>query len=208
MQSTAKFYNGNSDLVAMELHQKTLLEKRSFYLLSNQLKLYLKDLEGEHENYISYESLKEEVKISCRRSPKLLFVTIVMVTFSICILLQSLMTNQKSTYSIIPLIIAFLLAILYQYRQQNYIILETRDRRKIIFLRDEPNRQALEQFLAQLWLYRKRYLREKYFYINYNHNLKQQTERLRWLLEQNVISDAEYQFAQEDWIIDRSYQAS
>lgn len=208
MQSTAKFYNGNSDLVAMELHQKTLLEKRSFYLLSNQLKLYLKDVEGEHENYISYESLKGETKISCRRSPKLLFITIVMVTFSICILLQSLMTNQKSVYSIIPLIIAFIFAILYQYRQQNYIILETGDRRRIIFLRDKPNRQALEQFLAQLWLERKRYLREKYFYINYNHNLKQQTERLSWLLEQNVISKAEYQFAQEDWIIDRSYQAS
>jgi hypothetical protein len=208
MQSTAKFYNGNSDLAAMELHQKTLLEKRSFYLLSNQLKLYLKDVEGEHESYISYESLKGEAKISCRRSAKLLFVTIVMATFSICILLQSLITNQKSIYSIISLIIAFLLAVLYQYRQQNYIILETRDRRKIIFLRDKPNRQALEQFLAQLWLDRKRYLREKYFYINYNHNLKQQTERLRWLLEQNVISDAEYQFAQEDWIIDRSYQAS
>jgi hypothetical protein len=195
-------------MAAMELHQKTLLEKRSFYLLSNQLKLYLKDVEGEQENYISYESLKGEAKISCRRNPKLLFVTIVMVAFSICIFLHSLMTNQKSVYSIIPIIIAFFLAILYQYWQQNYIILETRDRRKIIFLNNKPNRQALEQFLAQLWLCRKRYLREKYFYINYNHNLKQQTERLRWLLEQNVISDAEYRFAQEDWIIDRSYHAS
>lgn len=208
MQSTAKFYNGNSDLATMELHQKTLLEKRSFYLLSNQLQLYLKDLEGEHKNYISYESLKGEAKISCRRSPKLLFINIVIFTFSICILLQSLITNQGFIYSIVCLIITFLLTILYQYRQQNYIILETSDRQKIIFLRDQPNRQAVEQFLAQLWLERKRYLREKYFYINYNHNLKQQTERLSWLLEQNVISKAEYQFAQEDWIIDRSYQTS
>jgi hypothetical protein len=30
---------------------------------------------------------------------------------------------------------------------------------------------------------------------------------LRWLLEQNVISNKEYRFAQEDWIIDRSYQS-
>jgi hypothetical protein len=191
----------------MELHQKTLLEKRSFYLLSNKLKLYLKDRAGEHENYISYESLNGEAKISCRRNSKLLFVTIVMLTFSTCILLQSLIINQGFIYSVFPLIIAFLSTILYQYRQQTYIILEISDRQKIVFLSDRPNRQALEQFLAQLWLYRKQYLREKYFYINYNHDSKQQTERLRWLLEQNVISIAEYRFAQEDWIIDRSYQS-
>lgn len=199
---------GNSDLAVMELHQKTLLEKRSFYLLSNKLKLYLKNREGEYENYLSYESLTGEAKICCQQNSKLLFVAIALLTFSACILLQSLIINQGFIYSIIPLIIAFLSGIIYQYRQQNYIILETSDRRKVVFLRDEPNRQALDQFLAQLWIYRKRYLREKYFYINYNHDLKQQTQRLRWLLEQNVISNAEYRFAQEDWIIDRSYQAS
>ncbi|NJK57994.1 MAG: hypothetical protein HC939_19395 [Pleurocapsa sp. SU_5_0] len=199
---------GNSDLAVMELHQKTLLEKRSFYLLSNKLKLYLKNREGEHENYLSYESLTGEAKICCQQNSKLLFIAIALLTFSACILLQSLIINQGFIYSIIPLIIAFLSGIIYQYRQQNYIILETSDRRKVVFLRDEPNRQALDQFLAQLWVYRKRYLREKYFYINYNHDLKQQTQRLRWLLEQNVISNAEYRFAQEDWIIDRSYQAS
>lgn len=199
---------GNSNLAVMELHQKTFLEKRSFYLLSNKLKLYLKNGEGEYENYLSYESLKGEAKICCQQNSTLLFIAIALLSFSGCILLQSLIINQGFIYSIVPLIIALLALILYQYRHQNYIILETSDRRKVVFLRDKPNRQALDRFLAQLWLYRKRYLREKYFYINYNHDLKQQTQRLRWLLEQNVISNAEYRFAQEDWIIDRSYQAS
>jgi hypothetical protein len=191
----------------MELHQKTLFEKRSFYLLSNKLKLYLKNEEGEHENYISYENLKGEAKISCRHNSRFLFVTIIMVTFSTCILLQSFITNQGFIYTILPLSAALLSAVLYRYRQQNYIILETCDRRKVVFLRDKPNRKALEQFLAQLWLQRRQYLREKYFYINYDRDWKQQTDRLRWLLEQNVISNAEYRFAQEDWIIDRSYQS-
>lgn len=199
---------GNSNLEVMELHQKILLEKRSFYLLSNKLKLYLKNRQGEYENYISYENLTGEAKICCQQNSKLLFLAIALLSFSACILLQSLIINQGFIYSIAPLIIAFLAIILYQYRQQNYIILETSDRQKVVFLRDKPNRQALDQFLAQLWVYRKKYLREKYFFINYNHDLKQQTERLRWLLEQNVISNAEYRFAQEDWIIDRSYQAS
>lgn len=191
----------------MELHQKTLFEKRSFFLLSNKLKLYLNDGEGEHENYISYESLKGEAKISYRKNSKLLFVTLAMLAFSGCILLQSLIINQGFTYLVFPLIIALISGAFYHYQKQNYIILETCDRRKVIFLRDKPNRRALEQFLAQLWKHRKQYLREKYFYINCDHDLKQQTDRLRWLLEQNVISKSEYRFAQEDWIIDRSYQS-
>lgn len=191
----------------MELHQRTLLERRSFFLLPNKLKLYLKDTEGEHENYISYENLKGEAKISCRRNPKLLYITMAMLTFSICILLQSLWIDQGLSYIIFPLVIAILSGILYRYKQQNYIILETYDRKKVIFFRNNPNRQALERFLVELWSYRKQYLREKYFYINHNHDLKQQTERLRWLLEQQVITKTEYKFAQEDWIIDRSYQS-
>ena len=206
-RATAKFYYGNSDLADMELHQKTFLEKRSFYLLSNKLKIHLKDAEGEYENYISYESIKGEAKISCRKNPRLLFVSLIMAVFSCCILLQSSILNRGFIYFVFPLSVAFLALVLYQKRQQNYIVLETCDRHKIIFLRDRPSRQALDNFLARLWLYRKQYLREKYFYINYDRDLRQQTERLQWLLEQNIISKKEYRLAQEDWIIDRSYQS-
>ena len=192
----------------MELHQRAWLEKRSFVLLPNKLKLYLKDTEGEYENYISYENLKSEAQIRCRKNSKLLFVTIAAISFAICILLQGLLINQGFNYAIVVLLtIAAIFATLYQVKKQNYVIVETFDRKKVIFLRDKPNRQALEKFLNQLWRHRKKYLREKYFYINHNHDLKQQTERLRWLLEQNIITKAEFKFAQEDWIIDKSYQS-
>ncbi|MDJ0569207.1 MAG: hypothetical protein QNJ53_09165 [Pleurocapsa sp. MO_192.B19] len=192
----------------MELHQRAWLEKRSFVLLPNKLKLYLKDTEGEYENYISYENLKSEAQIRCRKNSKLLFVTIAAISFAICILLQGLLINQGFNYAIVvPLTIAAIFATLYQVKKQNYVIVETFDRKKVIFLRDKPNRQALEKFLNQLWRHRKKYLREKYFYINHNHDLKQQTERLRWLLEQNIITKAEFKSAQEDWIIDKTYQS-
>lgn len=191
----------------MELHQKALLEKRSFFLLPNKLKLYLKDTEGEYENYIAYENLRNEAQICCRKNSKLLFITMATTSFAICILLQILLTNQGFKLIIVPIIISILFAVLYQLKKQNYLIVETFDRRKVIFLKDKPNRQALENFLSQLWQYRKKYLRQKYFYINHNHDLQQQTERLRWLLEQNIITKAEFKFAQEDWIIDKSYQS-
>ena len=188
----------------MELHQTTICEQRSFYLLPNKLKIHLKNLEEERENYIPYESLTGEAQIYCRKNSKLIYIAIATFAFAGCIFLQSLLLNQGLYYAIFPLAASILTAILYQHKQQNYIIVETYDRHKIVFIRDKPNRQALEHFLIQLWSYRKQYLKEKYFYIDRHHNLTQQTKRLRWLLEQNVITKAEFKLAQEDWIIERS----
>ena len=190
----------------MELHQKTLLEKRSFFLLPNKLKLYLKDVEGEYENYISYEKLTSETKIRCRKNHKLFLITTISIGFAICVVLQSLMISAGFERAILASAIALMLAILYQTKKESYIVVETVDRHKVIFLRDKPNRQSLEKFLDRLWLQRKQYLREKYFYIDRDRDMQQQIERLRWLYEQKAISQTEYKFAKEDWIIDKSYQ--
>lgn len=191
----------------MELHQKAWLEKRSFILLPNKLKLHLKDVQGEYENYISYEKLKSEAQIRSRRNHKLFFITATAVGFTICILLQSVMSSNGFTYAILSSMVTFILAILYKVKKQEYIIVETVDRKRVVFLRDKPNRRALENFLDQLWIQRKRYLREKYFYINHNQDIQQQTERLRWLFEQKVITKTEFKFAKDDWVIDKSYQS-
>lgn len=190
----------------MELHQKALLEKRSFFLLPNKLKLHLKDIEGEYENYISYEKLTSETKIRCRKNRKLFFITMISIGFAVCILLQSSITHTGFSLAVFPSLIALLFGILYRINRESYLIVETVDSDQVIFLRDKPNRRSLEKFLDRLWLQRKQYLREKYFYIDHNRDMHQQTERLRWLFEQKVITKAEYRLAKEDWIIDKSYQ--
>jgi len=188
----------------MELHQKALLEKRSFFLLNNKLKLYLKDTEGEYENYISYENIKSESQMCCRKNSKLLFITIATGSLAISIFVHSIITDKDIKYFLLATAIAVFWGFLYQTKQQNYIVVETFDRKRIIFLRNRPNRQALETFLSQLWLQRRKYLRKKYFYINPNQDLQQETERLRWLLEQNAITKAEFKYAKDDWIIEKS----
>lgn len=188
----------------MELHQNTLWEKRSFCLLPDELKLSFKNIHVEREQSISYESLANEAYLSSRQNSRLLLIAFATIAFAGCVFIQSLLLQQRFYHALFPFIAGILLAILARYRQQNYIIIETSDRQKIVFWRDKPNRQALEKFLTQLWLYRKRYLRKKYFYIDYNRNLARQTIRLKWLLEQNVISQTEFEFAREDWVILRS----
>ena len=191
----------------MELHQKTWLEKRSFILLPNKLKLHLKDVRGEYENYISYEKLKSEAQIRSRRNQKLFLITLTATSFTICILLQSLLLNTGWTLAIFPGVIALIFTILYKSKKQDYVIIETNDRQKIVFLRDKPNRRTLEIFLDRLWLQRKRYLREKYFYIDRDRDMTQQIERLRWLFEQKAITKTEFTFAKDDWVIDKSCQS-
>lgn len=191
----------------MELHQTALLEKRSFFLLQNKLKTYVKNIEGEQEDYITYESLKGEAKVICRKNSNLLFLTMATISFAVCLLIHTLFTSQDFKLAIFPVTVAILLTTLYQTQQQKYTTLETFDRRQVILLHNKPNRKALDRFLKQLWSQRRMYLRDKYFYISHNHDRQQQTNRLRWLLEQNAITKSEFKFAQEDWIIDKSYQS-
>lgn len=191
----------------MELHQKAWLEKRSFILLPNKLKIYLKDGKGEYENYISYEKLKGEAKMRSHRNHKLFFITITAISFTICILLQSIILKNGFAHAIFPSIITFILLVLYKTKKQDYIIVETVDYKRIVFLRNKPNPRALDNFLDQLWIQRKRYLREKYFYINHSQDTQKQIERLRWLFEQKVITKTEFKFAKDDWVIDKSYQS-
>ncbi len=155
----------------MELHQQAWLEKRSFILLPNQLKFHLKDTRGEYESYISYEKLKNEAQIRSQRNHKLFFITVVATTFDFCILLQSIMLNSGFIHLILPGIITVFFAILYKLKKQEYVIVETVDYQRVVFLRDKPNRRALENFLDRLWIQRKRYLREKYFYISYSQDI-------------------------------------
>jgi len=192
----------------MKLYQKALLEKRNFFLLPNKLKTYIKNTEGEYENYIAYESLKGESKIFCRKNSSLLFLALATCSSAACILLHTLMTNQDLKLVIIPLVTAAFFITLYYTQQQNYTTLETFDRQRIMLIHNNPSRKALDRFLNQLWIQRKQYLREKYFYISQYQDQQKQTDRLRWLLEQNIISKLEFKFAQEDWVIDKSYQSN
>ena len=191
----------------MELHQKTWLQKRSFILLPNKLKLHFKDVQGEHENYISYEKLKTEAQIRSHKNEKLLFLMAMAIGFTICIFLQTIISNTGFVHIIFPSLITLILVVLYRIKKQEYIIVETVDRKQVVFLNNKPNRKALEKFLDRLWLQRKRYLREKYFYISHSQDVQQQVERLRWLLEQKAIDRTEFKFAKDDWVIDKSYQS-
>ena len=191
-----------------ELHQKSWLEKRSFILLADRLKLCFKNTKGESESYISYEKLKTEAQICSYQNPKFFFIALMALGFTICLMLQGIFSDGEFNYAIFPCIIAFVFAVLYKVKKQEFIVLETVDHYKIIFLRNKLNHRALDAFLDRLWIQRKRYLRKKYFYINYDRDIQQQTERLRWLLEQKVITKTEYKFAKDDWVIDRSYQSN
>ena len=194
------------ELKSIELHQKSCLETRSFVLLPDKLKLYSKNLKGETKCYISYEKLKSEAQIRSHRNPKLLFIVLITLGFAVYIALQSILYGGKFHLAIFFSTTAFIFAVLYKVIKQEYIIIKTVNQQKILFYRNKQNRKALELFLDRLWIQRKRYLRDKYFYINYNQDIQQQTARLRWLLEQKIITKTEFKFAKDDWIIDRSYQ--
>lgn len=187
----------------MELHQRSLFESRSFFLLDNRLKLYLKDTVGEYENYISYENIKTNILIYQSKSHNFFFLALFLSSFSASIFLYGIFNQQNIIYAIFIFTVACCLGIIYKCRQPSYLIIETIDNKKIVFFNNKPSKESLHLFLISLWQYRKRYLRKKYFYLNLRNNMQQEVARLRWLLEQKAITHDEFILAKEDWIVDR-----
>lgn len=187
----------------MELHQKTLLETRSFFLLDNQIKLYLKNTIGEYENYVYYDKIKPNILIYHRRYNQLFFLTLLLTGFSTCMALYGFVEQANLIYMIFLVLLVGCTILFYKFKTQKYLIIETSDNKKIIFLKDQPSSEDLHFFIICLWYKRKDYLRKKYFYLDLRNNLQQEMARLRWLLEQKAITPSEYILAKDDWIVDR-----
>ncbi len=187
----------------MELHQKTLFESRSFFLLDNQIKFYLKDTGGEYENYVAYENIKPNTLIYYRQRDRLFFIALLLTSFSGCMALYGIVNQTNIIYVVFILSVVFCIIIYYKFKQKRYLVIETLDNRNIIFLKDNPSPEDLHFFIICLWHKRKDYLRKKYFYLNLKNNLQQEIARLRWLLEQKAITPREFILAKDDWIIDR-----
>ncbi len=187
----------------MELHQKTLLATRSFFLLDNQIKLYLKAPIGEYENYVAYEKIKPNILIYYRQPNQLLYIALLLTGFSTSMALSSIADQQNIIYLILVILLVGFILLFYKFKPQKYLIIETLDNKKIIFLKDKPSAEDLHFFIICLWHKRKYYLRKKYFYLDLRNNLQQEMARLRWLLEQKVITHREFILAKDDWIVDR-----
>ncbi len=183
-----------SNSTPLELKQKYLFERREFSLESNRIRLFVKDLDGETESYIQYETVTSNTRVITRQDGRVYTAAISFGIFALIGFgLNFAGTSSLMRWSPLWAIASVVFFGFHFYKRRRYFILDLSDRKSIFFLADKPSKEKLREFIKSLYDTRRKYLREKYFVFNPANEPENEIAKLKFLLEQEIISDSEFQ---------------
>ncbi len=176
--------------------QGKLFIKKGYTFKEDGLDFYSKDYDGEFTKFIHFNEIepRNKCRIYTEKYPKILQGGLLL---AVAALLRGLLTNdidlKKSL--IITGIVAFfgLVTILaYFIFRIKYFLIELEDETQIFVLLDSPSKQKMEEFIDELFKRRRTYYREQYFYINYESERQKELDKMKWLRNEDIISENEF----------------
>jgi len=184
-----------SDRKTHELKQKRIGESRQFFLESNRIRLITNDLNGENEYYIDYDSLSTTTRTATQQNGKVWLNAIGLGLFTLFVLVFGLLTNHTEVIVVAILSGSAALALfgLHFYQKRRYLLVELNNKKQIFFIADKPSPEQLASFIKALYEARNNYFRQKYTSLDPEDDPDERLARLKWLLKEELISEAEFQ---------------
>lgn len=178
----------------LELKQKYLNERREFRLEANRIRLYVKDLDGETEVYTQYETITPTTRMITRQDGRLYIISISFGIFALIgLALNFAGISVLMRWTPLWAIASIILFCFHLYKRRRYFLIDLSDHKSIFFLANKPSKDELDGFIKSIYVARKNYLREKYFVINPANDPDSEIEKLKFLLQQELISESEFQ---------------
>lgn len=177
-----------------ELKQKYLFERREFFLEPNRIRLFVKDLDGETETYVQYETVTPNTRVITRQDGRVYIAAIAFGIFALVgFVLNLLGISSLMRWAPLWAVASIIFFGFHLYKRRRYFILDLSDQTSIFFIANQPSKEILQNFIVSLYKARKQYLREKYFVINPNSDPDSEIARFNFMLEQEIISKSEFQ---------------
>lgn len=178
----------------LELKQKYLFERREFFLEPNHIRLYVKDLDGETEIHIQYETITSSTRVITRQDGRVYLTAIscgifALIGFGLHFAGISALMRWAPLWAVASVVFFGF----HFFKRRKYFILDLSDRKSVFFLANQPSKEKLQDFVKSLYEKRRKYLREKYFVFNPTNDPDNEIARFNLLLEQKIISEWEFQ---------------
>jgi len=179
----------------LELKQQYLGESRQFFLEPNRIRLITKNLNGENEYYIGYESISTTTRTITQQNGRVLLIAIAFGFFTLIGLILDFITIHSEFTGVAILFgsAALVFFCLHLYQKRRYFIVDLNNKKSILFIANKPSPEQLASFIKSLYEQRRNFYRKKYFIVDSDDEPEEQLGRLKWLLSQEVISEAEFQ---------------
>ena len=177
-----------------QLKQKYLNERREFFLEPDQIRLFVKDMDGETETFIDYESLTPRTRRITTQSGRLYVIAVSFGVFAMVGFVLNLAgVTALMRWTPVWAIASAILFGFHLYKRRRYFLIDLNNDRSIFFIADQPSKEALEEFVRRMFESQKGYIRNKYFLTKPNANPDEELRKFQWLLEKGFISEDEFE---------------
>ncbi len=170
----------------MEIIQKRFSNRATFSFGESQLKYTIKDSGGSQSFSIDYGSIPAEVGEREERNAWFRNVGIFWIAIGV-LQIGARFTEQGRLKGSIWFTLGILCFIVYWAAKTRYSVINT-DKGLIFIIKNKQHDQVMNELDAR----RKRQWRQLYGEVDLTNDLAREIEKFRWLKENNVISEAEY----------------
>lgn len=191
------------------LKQRHVNERREFYLEPHQLRVYVKDIDGEVESLIEYEALTRQRRQVTKQTGWLYVVAVSFGLFGLVGILLNLAGDATlMRWTPLWLVASLIFLGFHAARRRRYTLIDLTNEQALYFLRDKPNQADFERFLTLMYDVQRNYVRTTYFVYEPGNDPDSEFRKLQWLLRQGFISDAEFHEMRTTIAVDHGFDAS
>ncbi|MTK53061.1 hypothetical protein [Paludibacter sp.] len=180
-----------------QFFQRTFLIKRKFIFKEDGLQIELKDNDGDFSYFVHFDDILSREKVQITTIKKKIVLQIGFA-FAGLMLLKAIIgynSDPKSALAAIgtSFIIAMLAYVYYQLTLIKYYSVSLDNDTVFLVFFNKPSKTQALHFVDEVFERRRSYLRENYFYIDYENQRKKELNKMEWLYSENIITQNEYE---------------
>jgi hypothetical protein len=171
------------------LKQEKFPETRTIILHEDRVELIVNNRKFENSTFFKYEDILTGKKFSSSKSQPNYGLYVISRNTTIVLFFLKIFGVIESWSSVLALLCStIIMFLIHAFTFKTYVELETNSDEELVLIKDNPDESKFEKFIETLYKNRKEYLKKTY----YSNNKHINEETLHWLLDQNIITQHEY----------------
>lgn len=176
----------------MEFKQRNWFESIKYQILEDGIKQSYRSLSNSFEQIIKFEEIGSETIKDSKRKKAWLLAGVVFLILTVAVMLASISAKNDFMEGLVfwPIVSGICFLIYFTAKVDRIFLI---GKVNVFFLNKKSDLEKVDRFIKIVLDKRKCYLKEKYAYIEYELDPSTQIERLKWMLDEKVITTEEYE---------------
>ncbi len=176
----------------MKFEQKAFREKRSFSIEEHGINCEIVKARHHKKQFVPYEHLLKERRRRVQAIAGFFYLAGLCAAVAVSSVILKVTGHPLHLgFALICVLLALLSLLAYQLTRRHYVLIGVANGRDLVFLKDNPSPVELQDFIREAFSRRDSYLRAQYFYLDPGADPERELRRMRWLIEQRVVTETE-----------------